>query len=172
MEEDLTRPYRRWVEADESGNDDDADAACRMLFQAAERDEPVPLTFTARTMERISAAAVRDSETARRTRIGLIAGSIAGGVLIAYFTAGAVFALLIRALVWMFDVLVGLVVRGAAGAETGASVWGVFASLGRAASAFVADPTVTFVLLVLQGLAILALITLQRLLGTDGESFK
>ena len=172
MDDELTRPYRRWLEADESGNDDDADAACRMLFQAAEREEIVPLAFTSQTMEAIAAAAVRDAETARRTRIGLIAGSIAGGILIAYFTAGAALSLLVRALVWVFDVLVSLVVRGAAGAETGASVWSVFASLGRAASAFVADPTVTFVLLVLQGLAILALITLQRLLGTDGESFK
>ena len=149
MNDDLTRSYRRWLEADESGSDDDADAACRTLFQAADREEEdiVPLTFTSRTMQAISAAAVRDAEAARRTRTGLIAGSIAGGVLIAYFTAGAALSFLIRALIWMFDVLVGLIVRGAAGAETGASVWSVFASLGRAASAFVADPTVTFVLL-------------------------
>ena len=172
MDDELIRSYRRWLEADQSGNDDDADAACQAMFRAADREEVVPLAFTSRTMEAISAAAVRDAETARRTRMAVIAGSIAGGVLIAYFTAGAALSLMIRAVIWMFDALVGLVVTGAAGAETGASVWGVFASLGRAASAFVADPTVTFVLLVLQGLAILALITLQRLLGTDGESFK
>jgi hypothetical protein len=172
MDDELTRRYRRWLEADESGNDDEADAACRTLFQAADREEPIPLTFTSRTMEAIAAAAVRDAETARRTRIGLIAGGIAGGILTAYFTAGAALSFFVRALVWVFDLLVSLVVRGAAGAETGAGVWSVFASLGRAASAFVADPTVTFVLLVLQGLAILALITLQRLLGSDGETFK
>lgn len=172
MDDELTRRYRRWLEADQSGSDEDADAACRALFQAADREEIVPLAFTSGTMEAIAAAAVRDAETARRTRLGLIGSGIAGGILLAYFSAGAVLSFLVRALVWMFDLLVGMVVRGAAGAETGASVWSVFASLGRAASAFVADPTVTFVLLVLQGLAILALITLQRLLGTDGETFK
>jgi|SRR5687767_10112161 len=172
MDDELTRSYRRWLEADGSGNDDDADAACRVLFQAADREAPVSLAFTSRTMDAIAAAAVSDAQSARRTRAAVIAGSIAGGVLVAYFTAGAVFSFLIRALVWTFDVLVALVVRGAAGAETADTVWSVFASLGRAASAFVADPTVTFVLLVLQGLAILALITLQRLLGSDGESFK
>ncbi|MCA1652074.1 MAG: hypothetical protein LC753_18005 [Acidobacteria bacterium] len=44
--------------------------------------------------------------------------------------------------------------------------------LGRAAAAFAADPKVTFVIIVIQGIAIAALFTLQRLLGSDGESFE
>jgi len=63
-------------------------------------------------------------------------------------------------------------VNGAAGIQAGADLWSLAGSMARAASAFVADPKVTFVLLVLQGLAIAALVTLQRLLGSDGESFK
>jgi hypothetical protein len=45
-------------------------------------------------------------------------------------------------------------------------------SLGRAAAAFAANPTVTFTFLALQALAIAALVALHRLLGSDWESFK
>jgi hypothetical protein len=172
MDEELTRSYRRWLAADDSGNNDEADAACKALFEAAERQDAIPLTFASQTMQAIAAGAARDAQRARRTRIMLTAGATASGVVAAYYTAGAAFTLLIRFLVWLFDALIGLVVRGAAGAETGASIWSVLSSVGRAASAFVSDPTVTFVLLVLQALAIAALITLQRLLGTDRESYK
>jgi len=51
-------------------------------------------------------------------------------------------------------------------------LWCLLGSLGHAASAFVADPKVTFVLLVLQGFAIAALVALQRLLGSDGDPFQ
>lgn len=172
MDEELARSYRRWLAADENGNDDEGDAACRALFEAAERHDVVPLHFASQTMQAIAAGAAREAERARRTRIAITAGGVVAGVVAAYYTAGAAFSFMIRFLVWLFDALIGLVVRGAASAETGASLWGVLSSLGRAASAFVADPTVTFVLLVLQALAIAALITLQRLLGSDGESYK
>jgi hypothetical protein len=172
MDEELTRSYRRWLAADEGGNHDDADAACRALFEGAEQQDVVPLSFVSQTMHAIAASGVRDAERARRTRVALTTGAILAGAVTAYYTAGAAVSFAVRSLVWLFDGLIGLVVTGAAGAETGASVWSVFSGLGRAASAFVADPTVTFVLLVLQALAIAALITLQRLLGSDGESFK
>ena len=172
MDEELARSYRRWLAADDSGNDEEADAACRALFETAERQDAVPLTFASQTMQAIATGAARDAARARRARHALTTGAVAAGVVTAYYTAGAGFSFLIRFVVWLFDALIGLVVRGAASVETGASLWGVLSSLGRAASAFVADPTVTFVLFVLQALAIAALITLQRLLGSDGESYK
>jgi hypothetical protein len=172
MDEGLARNYRRWLAADDSGNDEEADAACRALFEGAEPHDVVPLTFAPHTMQAIAAGAARDAQRARRTRAALTGGTVVAGVVAAYYTAGATLSFLVKSLVWLFDLLVGVVVRGAAGAETGASIWSLFSSLGRAASAFVTDPTVTFVLLVLQALAIAALITLQRILGSDGESFK
>jgi hypothetical protein len=50
--------------------------------------------------------------------------------------------------------------------------WPVLASLGRAAAALAADPTVTFAMIAISGVAVAALLALQRLLGSDGESFQ
>jgi hypothetical protein len=46
------------------------------------------------------------------------------------------------------------------------------ASLGRAAAAVLASPSVTTTILALQGIAVAALIALQRLLRSDRESFR
>jgi hypothetical protein len=172
MDEELTRDYRRWLEAEHIGTDDEADAACRAVFQAADREEAVPLTFTGTTMAGIAAEAARDARRAKQTRRALTAGGVAAGAVAAYFGAGPAVSVLSMALVAVFDLLIGLIVNGAAGIQAGADLWSLAGSMARAASAFVADPKVTFVLLVLQGLAIAALVTLQRLLGSDGESFK
>jgi hypothetical protein len=45
-------------------------------------------------------------------------------------------------------------------------------SLGRAASAVAADTNVTFAMIAISVLAIAALVALQRLLGSDEESFQ
>jgi hypothetical protein len=172
MDDELVRNYRRWLEADESGNDDEADAACRDLFAAVDREPIVPLAFAGQTMEAIADESARQAQRARRTRRAITAGGIAGTAAAAYFGAGLAISAASTLIVGGFDLLVRLIVSGAAGAEAGAGFWSVLSSIGRAASAFVSDPAITVVLLVLQGLAIGALITLQRLLGSDGESYK
>ena len=172
MDEELTRVYRRWLEAEESGAEHEADAACRMLFESVEPQEPAPLNFAARTMEAIAAEAARDARRAKQTRKALTAGGVVGAGVLGYFGFGPALAFVSTALAMLFNVVIDLIVRSAAGAETGADLWSFLGNLGRAASAFVADPTVTMVLLALQGLAVAALATLQRLLGSDRESFK
>jgi hypothetical protein len=65
-----------------------------------------------------------------------------------------------------------LVVRTAGAAQTGAGVWSVLSGIGRAAASVAADPGVTMTLIALQGVAVAALLALQRLLGVDEESLK
>jgi hypothetical protein len=69
------------------------------------------------------------------------------------------------------DALVAIVVSVASGRD-GSGLWTVLTSLGRAAAAFAANPTVTVAIFAMQAIAIGALVALQRLLGSDGESFK
>lgn len=172
MDDDLNRHYRRWLEAEASGNEDDADAACRAAFEAIDRAEAVPAAFTARTMAAIAAENETLVRRARLTRVSLTTGAVGGGLVAAYFGAGPALSMLATALVALFNLAIGAIVSGAAGAEAGAGLWSVAGSIGRAATALVSDPLVTLVLLVLQGFAIAALIALQRLLGSDGESLK
>jgi hypothetical protein len=68
--------------------------------------------------------------------------------------------------------LIAGAVRGASAFQTGAGVWSVLGSLGRAAAALAADPNVTFAMIAISAVAIAALLALQRLLGSDTESFQ
>jgi len=170
MDEELTLSCRRWIEADLAGLEDEADAACRSVFRSVAQGEPASLPFTSRTMQAISAEAARGARRAKRTRRAAATAAGVGLVAATYFGAGLVVSAMRAALLGLFDLLVGAVVKTAAGVQAGADLWSLLGSMGHAASAFVADPTVTFVLLVLQGLALASLVALQRLLGSDGES--
>ena len=72
----------------------------------------------------------------------------------------------------LLNLLIAAVVRIAEAFHTGAGVWGVLSSLGRAASAVAADTNVTLAMIAISVLAIAALVALQRLLGSDEESFQ
>jgi phage shock protein PspC (stress-responsive transcriptional regulator) len=172
MDEELARQYRRWLEADEGGAEEEADAACRAVFGTLDDNDAVARTFATRTMEAIAADADRTIRRARWTRQALTAAGVVAAGIATYFGSGAALSFLSTVLVTIFNVLINLIVKGASGAEAGADLWAFLGSLGYAASAFVADPKVTVVLLALQGLAVAALVTLQRLLGSDRESFK
>lgn len=172
MNDDLTSGYRRWLEADETGLDQEGDAALGSIFQEIAPAEPPSLAFTARTMGAIAAEAERDARQAKLTRRAAAVAGTAGLGAGVYFGAGLLLPAMATALLALFDFLVGAIVRTSAGVQAGSGLWSLLGSLGHAASAFVADPKVTFVLLVLQGFAIAALVALQRLLGSDGEPFK
>lgn len=172
MDDLLTSGYRRWLEAEAAGSDDEADAAFGSLVRAVAPETPASPAFTTRTMQAIEAEAARDAVRVARTRRAAAATSVAGLAIGAWFGAGYALSAMGAMFAGIFNLLVGAVVRIAAGVHAGADVWSLLGSLGHAASAFVADPKVTFVLLVLQGLALAALVTLQRLLGSDGESWK
>ncbi|HSL22264.1 MAG TPA: hypothetical protein VK886_12070 [Vicinamibacterales bacterium] len=171
MDEELGRSYGRWRTAEVAGRDDEADSAFKGVFAAAPRQEP-SLQFTARAMRAVAESSATEVRQARQTRRGLIAGGALGGLVALYFGAGLIASAVSATLLGLLDLLVATVVNTASAVNTGADVWSVLGALGRAAAAFVADPKVTITLLAIQGVAAMALFALQRLLGTDGESFK
>ncbi len=171
MTVDPTRSYRRWQAAEADGRDDEADAEFGVVFGTVPQPG-VAAAFTARTMEAVAAAAAREARRARRTRAATLAFGLTGGIAGVYFGAGLLITVVSTVMTRGFDLLIGAVVRMAGAAQTGADLWSVVTSMGRAAVAFAADPTVTMMLFALQGIAVVALIALQRLLGTDEESLK
>lgn len=171
MDDELTRQCRRWLEADEAGREEDADAAFKRAF-AALPDVRVGAPFTARTVEAVSVALAADARRARRVRVAVVAAATIGTALGLYYGAGLIVAALSTAMLGLIDLLVALVVNGTRAADQGANVWSVLFGLGRAAAAFLTEPKVTVTLLAIQGIAAAALFALQRLLGADAESFK
>jgi hypothetical protein len=169
---DTAGGYQRWRAADESGRDDDADVALRSLFQTVVPEPSVSAGFTARTMAAVADVAARDARRARRTRAAVVSSAVVGGLAAAYFGTGLAISIVSSMFLGLFDLLIAGTVRGASAVETGAGFWAVLASLGRAAAAFAADPKVTIAIVVVQGIAIAALVALQRLLGSDRESFE
>ena len=170
--DDIHRSYHRWQLADADGRDDDADAEFGHVFGATVADPGIDAAFTARTMEAVALLAAREARRSRRLRLASAAAAVATLVAGAYFGAGFVVSLVSTMVVGGFDLLIGLVVRTAGAAQTGADLWSVLSGVGQAAAAFAADPTVTMTLIALQGLAVAALLALQRLLGVDEESLK
>jgi hypothetical protein len=163
--------YGRWRAAENGGRDDDADGAFRMVFQTAIPEQPVSHDFTTRTMTAVAAAAAGDARRARRTRAGVLMGTVVATSAAVYFGAGWVVSLASAALIGLLNLVIAGAVRGAS-ALTPGGVWPVLASLGRAAAALAADPIVTFAMIAISGVAVAALLALQRLLGSDGESFQ
>jgi len=171
MDDELVRNCTRWQEAEQAGREDEADVAFRSVFAAVPGVEP-SRAFTAATLQAVTAAAERDLVRARRTRRAVFVTAALSAVVGLYFGAGLLVSLGTSAALGLFDLLVGAVVTTASAADRGTDVWSVFSALGRAFAAFIADPKVTMVLLVIQGIAAAALFALHRLLGTDVESFK
>jgi hypothetical protein len=102
----------------------------------------------------------------------VITGSVVAAV-VGIYTGGAwILWALSSILVGGIELLVGTIVRVIGAVQGGADLWTLMSALGRAAGAFVTDPTVTVVIVVLQGIAMAALVALQRLLGSDRESLK
>ena len=177
--DDLERRYARWRTAEPDGRDapdpegeEAADAAFGAVFSAAMPEVRVPVSFASDTMQVIGYVAALDAVRAKRTRRVLGAGSLSVAAVALYFGAGPALSILSSVFVSGLDFLVTTVVWFASSADGRPDLWSVFASMGRAAGAFVSNPKVTIVLLALQGIAIAAFIALQRLLGSDAEYFK
>jgi len=164
--------YQRWRAAEDGGRDDDADWAFKTVFQTAVSAEPVSVDFTRRTMEAIAAASAREARRARHTRAAVLSGSVMGGAAALYFGTGWAISFLSTVFVGLVNLIIAVIVRGAGAVDTGSGFWTVMSSLGQAAAAFVADPKVTVAILAVQAIAIAALVALQRLLGSDRESFE
>jgi hypothetical protein len=164
--------YRRWQTADASERDDDADAAFLSMFQSVVREQPISPEFTARTMTAVAGAAAVDARRARLARAVALSGALAAAVAALYVGGGRAIGFISAAFIGLLNLLVAAVVRTAEAFQTGAGVWGVLSSLGQAAAAVAADPMVTFGMIAVSAVAIAALVALQRLLGSDEESFQ
>ena len=172
MDETLNRRYRQWQEADEDGRPDEADVACQAVFAAVVREPATSSDFPARTLAAIAAATARDRRRARLVRRATLAAGLAGAAAGLYVGGTWILSTMSSVMVGLIEVLVGATVRAAVGLQAGTDIWTMLAGLGRAAAAFVADPTITAVMLAMQGLAMAALVGLRRLLESDRESFK
>jgi hypothetical protein len=172
MDDELIRRQQRWRDAEHDGRDDDADAACRALFASAMPEPVASADFTARTLAAIANATVADARRARLTRRATIGGAGLAATLAIYFGGTWILWGASALLVGFIQLVVAVTVRFANGMDAGLNVWSLLSSLGRAAAALVTDPTVTVVIIATQGIAMAALIALQRLLGSDRESLK
>ena len=169
MSEPLNREYRRWLDADRHTNDDEADAACRDVFQALPRTA-VPLKFSTDTMARLAAARAADAVRARRARLALLWGSAVVGPVAIYFGAGVAMSAVAWLLLGTLRLLVDATVQIASATDW--SLWSLIGSLGRALAAIMSDADVTMIVIAMHGIAFAALLALQRLLGPDTESYK
>ena len=110
-----------------------------------------------------------DVRAAMRTAVatGTVVATAAG----LYAGAGWAVGLVSAASLRLLDLVIALVVRTAEASQSGGGAWGVLSSLGRATSALAADTSVTIALIAISAVAIAGLVALQRLLGSDEESF-
>jgi len=172
MNDNAKRQYQRWRDAEVEGRDDEADAAFTGLFQSLPSELAVARTFTARTMEAVAAAAGRDARRARVVRRVLLPAAAVLLLVAGYFSAGLIGSVLSATVVWLLNLAIAGVVSGATTVQSGPDGWTLVSSLGRAAAAIIANPAVTITIFAVQAFAIAALVVLQRLLGSDRESFR
>jgi hypothetical protein len=164
--------YPRWHAAEADARDDDADEAFGTVFQSLVDEPGVSLEFTARTMAAIAGAAAVDARRTRQARATVLACSVVATAAALYVGAGWIVSLASAVFLGLLNLLVAAVVRTADAFQTGAGVWGVLSSLGQATAAVASDSSVTFAMIAISAAAIAALVALQRLLGTDEESFQ
>jgi hypothetical protein len=172
MDEQLIRNHRRWLDAEEDERQDDADAAFGAVFRASVERPSVSRDFTARTVDAVGAVTARDARRARRVRRTLVPLGIGTLVVAAYYGAGLAGTALSVVVVGTLDLLVRMVVGVATTMPAGADLWTVVTSLGRVAGSLLTTPAVTATILAIQGIALVALLALRHLLGSDGESFR
>jgi hypothetical protein len=172
MNDQRSRDWRRWTEAEQAGEDDDADALFANVFRAAPGPDLPTSQFMAATMGAVAAAAAADARRARRMRAIGLPLAVAAAIVLVYTTSGLMMSAFSAVVVGALDLLVSLVVRTATPASEGGGIWSIAGSLGRAAAGVLTSPSVTTTILALQGIAVAALIALQRLLRSDRESFR
>jgi hypothetical protein len=169
MEDDLVRSARRWLAADRVGRDEEADSALRVAFEAMPRAE-VPERFATRVMDAVGEAAARDRVRTRWSRAAVVAGVLASAAATAYVGAGLIGSLAGRAFVAFVSFSVNAIVWLIGMVQRGADVWTILGGIARVTGSVVIEPRVSFVLIAIQVIGVLALVALQRLLGPEEES--
>jgi hypothetical protein len=154
----------RWLEAEFDGRDDEADALFGPVLKGVVRPAVAPAAFTARTLEAVGTAAARDARRARAIRRFGIPLASAAALVLAYLCSGLMMSAFSTIVVKALDLVIGSVVYVATTMRGGGN-------LGRATAALLTSPSVTTTILTLQGMAVIALFALQRLLRSDRESW-
>ena len=167
---DEQRQYQRWLDADLEGREDDADALFGTVFKGAVPAAPAPAAFTARTMAAVGEAAALDARRARTRRRVVVPVASAAALTLAYLSTGLVLSVFSTLVVNALDLLIGAVVYVATTARSGGDAWSLAGNLGKATAALLTNPSVTTTILALQGMAVAALIALQRLLRSERGS--
>lgn len=171
MEDDLVRNARRWLAADRAGRDEEADSAFSVAFSAVPRAD-APERFATRVMDAVVEAAARDRVRTRWVRAGVLAGVLASAALTVYIGAGLIGSLAGRAFVAFVSFSVNAIVWLVGMIQRGAGVWAILGDIARVTGSVVIEPRVSFVLIAIQVIGVLALVALQRLLGPEQESSK
>ena len=161
------KPYRRWLDAELDERDDDADALFGAVFRGELPRVQSPLAFTERTMAAVAEAAAHDLRRARTRRRVLLPAASVAAVVLAYFCAGLMMSAFYAVIVKSLDLLIGAVVYVATTMRSGGDVWTLAGSLGKATAALLTNSQVTTTILALQGMAVAALVVLQRLLRSE-----
>jgi hypothetical protein len=161
----------RWLEAEFDGRDDEADALFGPVLKGVVRPAVAPAAFTARTLEAVGTAAARDARRARAIRRFGIPLASAAALVLAYLCSGLMMSAFSTIVVKALDLVIGSVVYVATTMRGGGDAWSVAGNLGRATAALLTSPSVTTTILTLQGMAVIALFALQRLLRSDRESW-
>src|SRR5687767_13914656 len=130
MNQPFNRDYSRWIEADQHGQDEEADAALRDVFSATVPPRPVPARFAADTMARLAAARAVDAQRARRARLALLWGGATAGPVAVYFGAGAAMSAAAAVLLGALNPLVDATVSISRFSDW--NLWSLVGSLGRA----------------------------------------
>ena len=164
--------YPRWRAAEADEREDDADEMFRVVFQSVAEEPPLSLGFTAETMKAVAAAAAVDARRARHARTAVMIGTIAATAGALYLGAGMAVSFASATFLGLLDLFIAAVVRTAEAFQSGAGIWGVASSLGRATAAVASDSSVTLAMIGISVVAIAALAALQRLLGSDEESLQ
>jgi hypothetical protein len=165
MNPDLLRDWRRWARAEDEGRDDDADAAFRAVFQAVPR-VPAGAGFADRVMRAVGQDGERRARRARALAVcGLAASAVLGLSLVA-----ALIVYSPRLLLKSLDLAVQATLWIVGAVDRGLDVWAILAQFGRTAAAIVAAPEVTFALVAVGLVGVVALYGLHRMLGLEQES--
>lgn len=172
MDDQLTRSYTRWQQAEAEARENEADAMFGVVFRSAGLAAgPVPPRFTASTMAAVARAAAADARRAYRLRTYGLPAAVVCLAVGCYFLAGHLAALVSTIVVSSLNLLIALVV-GVTTNGAGGNLWSILSALGKATAALLSNPGFTAVVLAIQGLALVALVTLQRLLRSDEELFR
>ena len=163
MNPDLKRELGRWIDADRSGRDDEADAAFGGVFRAV----PQPALQPGLPDRVIEALAREAADRARRAKTAAAVGLAAGLALVVL--AGA---FLLSSGPRLFFDAVDLGVRGAVWTSESLErglVWAILGQIGRVMAAIIATPQVTGALIGIGMVGALALYGLQRVLSSEQE---